>query len=69
MTTACMEEAQVRNLPPIVDVPTAASVLGISRATAYRLVAAGEWPIPVLRLGRYLRVSRADLMAFIGLEP
>lgn len=64
-----LTEEQVRTLPPAVDVPTAAAVLGVSRATAYRLIASGEWPTPVLRLGRHIRISRAALMAVLDLHP
>lgn len=40
------------------SVPEAAEELGISRDHAYRLIAAGEFPVPVIRLGRTIRIAR-----------
>lgn len=68
MSTMTLTEEQVRTLPPVVDVPTAAAVLGVSRATAYRLIASGNWPTPVLKLGQY-RIQRTALLKVLGLEP
>lgn len=42
-----------------VSVPNAGRILGIGRSTAYRL--AREGSLPVLKLGRKLRVPRAAL--------
>jgi excisionase family DNA binding protein len=42
---------------PLLTVPEAASILRVSRNSAYELIARGE--IPAIRLGRRLRVSRA----------
>jgi predicted DNA-binding transcriptional regulator AlpA len=44
--TLHMTEADVRSLPPVVDVPTAAAVLGIGRTAAYELIRCGKWPTP-----------------------
>lgn len=43
----------------------AAQVLGIDPRTAYRLVARGDFPVPVLRVGTLLKVSRVQLERFI----
>ena len=56
-------------LPPVVDVPTAAEVLGVGRSSAYELVRTGQWPTPVLRLGRLVRVPSAPLLELIGCSP
>ncbi|WP_218974506.1 helix-turn-helix domain-containing protein [Streptomyces sp. NP160] len=69
MTTLTLTEEEVRTLPPVVNVPTAAAVLGISPATAYRLIRAEEWPTPVLHLGRYIRIPRAALLDMLELRP
>nr|WP_284985534.1 helix-turn-helix domain-containing protein [Arthrobacter sp. fls2-241-R2A-172] len=54
-------------MPPTLSVwPDAARALGIGRATAYDLIKRGEFPIRVLRLGRKFRVSRADLLTYLG---
>ncbi len=43
-----MTEDQVWGPPVVVDLPTAARVLGLGRNTAYELVRSGAWPTPVL---------------------
>jgi predicted DNA-binding transcriptional regulator AlpA len=57
---------ELRELPAVVDLPTAARVLGIGRTVAYRLVRSGQWPTPVLRVGRLLRVPTAPLLELVG---
>lgn len=52
-------------LPPVLDVPTAALLMGISRTSAYELVRAGTWPTPVVRLGKLIRIPTAPLVALI----
>ena len=54
---------------PTVSVEEAAQALGIGRTLAYRLAAAGELPVPVIRVGRKLRVPAAPLRALLGLAP
>jgi excisionase family DNA binding protein len=48
-------------------VTEAASILGISRALAYELVARGE--LPSIRLGRRLVVPTVALLEMLGLRP
>lgn len=63
-----VEPAQldVRSLPVVIDLPTAAHVLGIGRTCAYELVRTGQWPTPVIRVGRLIRVPTAALLAAVG---
>ncbi|MCV7057642.1 helix-turn-helix domain-containing protein [Mycolicibacterium gilvum] len=51
-------------LPLLLAVPRAAAILGISRAAAYRLAAAGE--LPVRRLGGRVYVVTAELEQLIA---
>jgi excisionase family DNA binding protein len=51
----------------VYSVTEAAELLGISRSTAYELVARGE--LPTVRLGRRLIVTRPALTALLGVEP
>lgn len=44
----------------------AAQVLGIGRATAYELHRRGQFPIPVLKIGSHLKVSRIQLDRFLS---
>jgi len=63
-----MTRDELLDLPPVVDVPTAADVLGVGRSCAYELVRTGQWPTPVLRLGRLIRVPSEPLLELVGLD-
>ena len=54
-------------LPPVVNLSTAAEVLGLGRSAAYELVRAGQWPTPILRFGRLIKVPTAPLIALVGI--
>jgi hypothetical protein len=45
VTTDGTPPSQLDNLPLLLAVPRAATLLGISRASAYRLAASGELPV------------------------
>lgn len=47
--------------PEMLKLDQAGKLLGISRWLAYDLHRRGEFPVPVLKLGRCLRVSRPVL--------
>jgi predicted DNA-binding transcriptional regulator AlpA len=70
VTGASLEltQEQILALPPVVDVPTAAAVLGVGRTAAYELIRSGEWPTPVLRLGTLIRVPTAPLLELVGVS-
>lgn len=57
-----MDLEELYGLPPLVDVPTAARVLGIGRSLAYDLVRKGSWPTNVIRMGTVIRVPTAALV-------
>jgi excisionase family DNA binding protein len=61
-----MREIDLDRLPVVVDLLTAASVLGIGRTSAYELVRTGRWPTPVLRLGNRIRVPTAALRELLS---
>jgi excisionase family DNA binding protein len=48
------------------DVPEAATMLGISKEHAYRSIERGEFPARTIRVGRRIKVVTADLMAVLG---
>lgn len=60
-----MNRQDINALPPLVDVPTAASVLGIGRTLAYELVRTGRWPTTVLRMGKIIRIPTAALLRIV----
>jgi predicted site-specific integrase-resolvase len=68
MTRRALTPAEVLALPAMPDlVPDAVNALGVSRDTGYSLARAGDFPIPVVPVGRRLKVRRADLLAFLGI--
>jgi predicted DNA-binding transcriptional regulator AlpA len=60
-----MDRTELDQLPQLLDVPTAATVLGIGRSLAYELVRTGQWPTPVLRIGRLIKIPTAPLLRLI----
>ncbi|WP_173079136.1 hypothetical protein [Phytohabitans rumicis] len=58
---------EIRAWPATVDVPTAGRAFGVGRDESYRLAREGHFPVPVLRLGRYLRVTRAAVLEALGI--
>jgi len=61
-----MTRDEMLRLPSVVDLPTAARMLGIGRSAAYELVRMGQWPTPTLRLGKLIRVPTAPLLELLG---
>ncbi len=59
---------EIRSWPVTIDVKTAGRAFGIGRDQAYRLSRQDEFPVPVLRLGRYLRVTRASVLEALGID-
>lgn len=58
------------DLPATMTVPDAGRRgWGLSRAKAYELAAAGQFPCQVQRLGSRLVVRAADLLRALGLDP
>ena len=47
-------------------IPEVAGALGISRGLAYELAKRGELPVPVIRCGRRLLVSREKVNDLLG---
>ena len=55
-------------LPATVDLATAAKALGISAATAYKLLGRDEFPCRVLRTGYRYRVPTRALLVALQIE-
>jgi predicted DNA-binding transcriptional regulator AlpA len=64
-----MNREQLMALPAVMDVPTAASILGLSRTTAYELIRVGQWPTPVVRLGKQIRLPSGPILELLGVHP
>ena len=52
-------------LPVMLDLP-GAQMLGIGRTLAYELVRTGNWPTPILRLGRLIKVPSGPLVNLLA---
>lgn len=64
-----MSVAELLALPPAIDLPTAGRAWGFGRTKAHELARAGDFPCPVLRVGHAYRVTRADLLRSLGIQP
>lgn len=49
----------------MLTVEEAARALGVGRTLAYELVRTGQWPTPVVRAGRLIRIPSGPLLALI----
>jgi hypothetical protein len=61
--------AEVVALGVRTDVPTAGEILaGLCRDEAYRSVKRGDFPVPVLKVGRRLVVPMAPILELLGIK-
>jgi predicted DNA-binding transcriptional regulator AlpA len=47
------------------DVPEAAHLLGIGRTLAYELVPTNQWPTPVIRISRLIKIASGPIVELI----
>lgn len=59
---------RVRALGLTTDVVTAAAILGFGRTLAFDLLREGQFPVPVMRAGRTIRVSVPALLKHLGVS-
>jgi predicted site-specific integrase-resolvase len=62
-------EQDIRSLGATTDLVTAAAIVGVGRTTAHVLARAGEFPVPVIRVGHRYRVPVAPILRLLGLDP
>lgn len=55
-------------LPATINLPAAGRFFGLGRDASYELHRRGEFPTPVLRLGKRLVVTKASLCAALGVD-
>ena len=60
---------EILKLPAVTDLVTAGRALDIGRSKAHELARRGEFPVPVLRLGKTYKIRTADLLKLLGIEP
>jgi len=58
--------ADLLALPPTIPVKDASKILGIGRNRTYDLIKAGLYPIRVLDMAGRFKVSRHDLLIYLG---
>ena len=61
MTRSNLEKSKGFGSKTLLSIDEAAILLGITRSTAYRAIHNGTFPVPVIKLGGRLRISRAAL--------
>jgi excisionase family DNA binding protein len=68
VTARGMSFREVLALPVAITLDDANRALGVGRSNGYAMAKTGEYPIPVLRLGRAYRCKRSDLLAYLGIS-
>ena len=63
-----MTPDELRALPVTVSIVEAGRPFGLGRDSCYDLARRGEFPVPVLRLGRRWVVTRASLLSALGVS-
>jgi Helix-turn-helix domain len=58
--------AELETLPAVISVITASKILGIGKNQAYELIKQGAYPVRVLHINGRYRVSKYDLLAYLG---
>lgn len=53
---------------PVVSAEEAFAELGIDRSTGYKAIKEGTFPVPVLRIGRLIRVPTMALLRLLQLD-
>lgn len=61
MTTTVEDLSSLQTIPIL----RAAKLLGLGRTRTYELVAKGQFPVPVKRIGREYRVRISDVEKFL----
>ncbi|MEV0526605.1 hypothetical protein AB0I66_24490 [Streptomyces sp. NPDC050439] len=69
-TKDALSPTEALALPAMPTAQDAFRALNIGSTAGYKLIETGEFPIPIVRMGRHFRVRRAELLAEMGLtEP
>lgn len=66
--TRAMTRAELLELPAVVDLETAGRAFGLGRTKAHELARLGQFPVPVLHLGRTYRVAVERILDELGIR-
>lgn len=64
-----MQLGELLALPVAFDLDTSNRALQLGRTKGFDLAKRGEYPVPLMRVGRTYRVTRADLLRALGIDP
>ncbi|UTO68048.1 hypothetical protein LIV37_23630 [Streptomyces rapamycinicus NRRL 5491] len=64
-----MQMEELLALPVAFGLDTSNRALQLGRTKGFDLAKRGEYPVRVLRVGRTYRVTRADLLRTLGVDP
>ena len=56
------EKSAGSSLPPMLTVVQAAAIMGIGRTFAYELVRTGQWPTPIIHMGRLIKIPSGPIV-------
>lgn len=63
-----MQLAELLALPVVIDLETANRALLLGRTKGFHLAKVGQYPVPLMRVGRSYRVSRAVLLSALSIS-
>lgn len=64
-----MTPEELATLPPALDVPAAAKLLGVGLKSAREMIRCGRWPSPAVKVGRQWWVPTAPFLQVLELTP
>lgn len=64
-----MQLPELLALPVAVDLSTANRALLLGRTKGFQLAKTGDYPVPLIRVGKTYRVSRAELLRALAIDP
>ncbi|MFD6474418.1 integrase [Streptomyces anulatus] len=64
-----MQLPELLALPVAVDLNTANRALLLGRTKGFQLAKNGDYPVPLMRVGKTYRVSRAELLRALAIDP
>jgi hypothetical protein len=59
---------ELRTLPPTLPAEQAFKLLGCGRTSGYAAIRSGDFPVPVLKIGRVIRIPTRPLLELLGIR-
>jgi excisionase family DNA binding protein len=64
-----LSRARIDHLPELMTIAEVAPVLRMGTSTAYAAIKRDAFPLPILRVGGRMLISRYQLARWLGVEP